>query len=268
MKLYILLIFSIVLESVQGFSQYLPCSDSAAIRKNKVKTSSSWFFNETFNNDLGEIWTYDKRGRMTSYELIDSKDTSKDIEIYFYKNDLLVSEWHIGTWQKYDTIHTIYKYNNNNQLLSKSVKGGWCSYYYDCIYDNNNLLTNIVYEEGGNCSYDDDSLVYNSQKQLHKKLNYAKDVCFAYLYDSDGHIISEKKTAISDSNIVYHFASYHYLEGKLVKEEIGTSKTGNKERLKKYKFNYYYFDNGLLKEIRRIDNGETSYYNKLTYTFY
>lgn len=267
MKFYTLLILSIILETIPGFAQLLPCSDSAAIRKNKVKTSSSYFFNETFNNDLGEIWTYDKKGRITSYELIDSKDTSKDIEIYFYDNNLLVQEWHIGTWQKYDTIRTKYKYNSNNQLLSKTVNGGWCSYAYECIYEND-LLTNVVYEDGGSCSFDDDTLVYDSQKRLQKKINIAKDFYFDYTYDSDGRILSEKKLGISDPNIVYHVANYFYLDGKLVKEEVASSKTGNKERLKRYNFNYYYYDNGLLKEIRRIDNGKTSYYNKLTYTFY
>ncbi len=268
MKLYIPLIFSILVEAIPGFSQYLACSDSTSIRKNKVKTSSSWFFNETFNNDLGEIWTYDKQGRMTSYELVDSKDTSKDIEIYFYKNNLLIEEWHIGTWHKYDTIRTIYEYNKSNQPLSKTVKGGWCSYSFECVYDDKGLLTNRVYEEGSNCSYDDDTLIYDTQKQLRKKLNISKDFCFSYTYDLNGCVLSEKKTAISDTNIIYQFINYYYLEGKLVKEEIENSKSGKKERLRKYQFNYYYYDNGLLKEIRRIDNGQMSYYNKLTYTFY
>lgn len=267
MKLYILLLFSILFEAIPGFSQYLACSDSSSIRKNKVKTSSSWFFNDVFNNDLGEIWTYDKKGRITSYELIDSKDTSKDIEIFFYKNNLLLEEWHIGTWQKYDTIRTTYVYNSNNQLLSKTVKGGWCSYSFECVYEND-LLTGRIYEEGSNCSFDDDTLIYDQQKRLQKKLNIFKDFCFSYTYNSDGQLSGERKTAISDTNLIYHFANYYYQDDKLINEVIGNSKLGKKEKTRKFEFRYEYFDNGLLKEIQRFDYGKMSYYNKFTYTFY
>jgi hypothetical protein len=205
---------------------------------------------------------------MNSYELIDSQDPSKDIEIYFYKNNLLVEEWHIGTWQGYDTIRTKYVYNDRNLLLSKTVKGGWCSYSFECLYDDNDLMTNRIYEEGLSCSYDDDTLIYNSQKQLQKKLNPEKDICFSYTYNPNGRLLSERKTLISDTNTVYFYANYYYIGKQLMKEDVGNSKSGKKERLRKYTFNYSYFDNGLLKEIRRIDNGRTSYYNKLTYTFY
>jgi len=266
MKIFLHLLFIITI-ICPGFSQHLTGSDNITIKKNNVKASSSWFYNEEVKNELDNISTYDKNGNITSFELIDAVDTTKDIELFIYKGKLLVEEKHMGTWQTQDTLRTVYLYNTNEQLLKKTVKGGWCSYSFTCLYDGN-LLTNRVYEKGGNCFYDDDSLIYDQQNKLTKILNSVKDVCIKYTYNSDGQLASELKSGISDTNLIYQFANYHYLKGKLVKEDAGDSKSGNPKKLRKYVYRYYYYDSGLLKEIKRLDNDRISYYNKFTYTFY
>lgn len=270
MKLHFTILIIISFANI-SLAQNLTLSDSSLIRKNKIKTAKS---KSITKNILDEIWEFDKNGLLISNEILWTDDSIKNIDLFFYKNNLLVEKWNIGLWSDttsgvavYDTMHTLYTYNNNNQILIQ--KGEGCRLSFSNTYENG-ILVSRKYESKEKCYHTKgtDTLIYNKQKQLVKTLNYLADECYTYTYDSNGKAIGEIKSSISDSTKI-EYKYYHYYEkGKRTKAvQIRYAPHGRQIS----EACYSYYKNGMAKKLISTYNTPFTHYKyryKFIYEYY
>jgi hypothetical protein len=174
---------------------------------------------------------------------------------------LLTEYWRIGAWLKYDTVRTAYLYDSNRRITKEITTGKFNSFNrksngfknsvtYTYINDTITLKT----YEGDGLSYRSsgvDSIVYNSNKTLKYLYNMSIDLKISYKYNEESQLVSETQTSISNPNLTFQYNHYFYDNGKLTKEIIGHSMTGEKEKNFKQEYIYTYNEKGLITKIQR-----------------
>ena len=271
MKYFTLLILSTF--SIGLFSQSIEIPPDSLINKYHIKTITSYFNDDSVKSELSIVWKFDFDGRLISKELFDNEDTTLSIQMFFYKENLLIEYWNIGTWLKYDTVRTTYMYDNNNRRIKETSVGKFnpfdnkangfknvVSYTYinDSVTLKNYEGSPLTYRGSGT-----DSIIYNSNKSIKYIFNQNIDLKIIHKYNERRELISEMQTTISNPNLIYHYNNYFYNKGLLSKEIIGHSMTGEKEKISEYEYLYINNDKGLIIKIQRpltFDTYQYEYY--------
>ena len=259
MKYYTLLILSTF--SIGLFSQTVEVPPDSLIKKYHIKTITSYFNDDSVKNELSLVWKFDFDGRLISKELFDNEDTTLSIRMFFYKENLLMKDWHIGTWLKYDTVRTTYLYDSNNRRIKETTIGKFNPFdrkangfknVVSYSYINDSVTLNKY--EGNAQTYrgsGTDSIIFNPNKTIKFIFNQNIDLKIIYKYNERGQLISETQTTISNPNLIYHYNKYFYNKGLLSKETIGHSITGEKEKMHESEYFYISNEKGLFNKIQR-----------------
>ena len=259
--------------TINLFAQSVELPPDSVIKKNRIKTITTYFNDDSIKNELSEVWKFDIDGKLISKQLFDNEDTTLSIDLYFYKDNLLVEYWRIGTWLEYDTVRTAYLYDSNKRITKEITTGKFNpfdtkangftnSVTYTYI---NDTLTLKKYEGDGRTYRGSgvDSIVYNSNKTMKYLFNVSIDLKISYKYNEQRQLISETQTSISTSNRTFHYTHYLYDKGQLTKEIIGHSMTGEKEKNSEQEYFYIHDEKGLITKIQRpltFDTYKYEYY--------
>ena len=259
--------------TIDLFAQSVELPPYSIIKINRIKTITTYFNDDSIKNELSEVWKFDLDGKLISKQLFDNEDTTLSIDLYFYKDNLLMEYWRIGTWLKYDTVRTVYLYDRNNRMTKEITTGKFNpfdskangfqnSVTYTYI---NDTITLKKYEGDGRTYRGSgvDSIVYNPEKTLKYLFNVSVDLKISYKYNEQRQLISETQTSISNPKLIYHYNHYFYDNGQIVKEVIGHSMTGEKENNFEREYFYISNDQGLITKIQRpltFDTYKYEYY--------
>lgn len=104
-------------------AQSVELPPDSIIKKNHIKTITSFFNDDSIKNELFVVWKFDVYGNLISRQLFNNGDTTLSMDVYFYKDNLISESWRIGTWLKYDTVRTTYIYDNLNRKIKETTKG-------------------------------------------------------------------------------------------------------------------------------------------------
>ncbi len=252
------------------FSQSFELPPDSLIKKYRVKSISSYFNSASVKHELSWVWKFNTDGQLISRELFDNEDTTLCVRLFFYKEGLLVEDWNIGVWRRYDTIKTSYHYDVNNKLINElsigkynhfNIKGKGLRNEIFYSYPNDSVMTkkykgnSLTYRGSGT-----DSVIYNPDGTIKLLLNKKIDLKTIYKYNENKQLISETNASISNPNLIFWQHIYFYKKGELTKEIARHSVTGEKERISDGEYFYINNDKGLLIKIQRPFTFETYVY--------
>lgn len=259
--------------TIDLFAQSVELPPDSVIKKNRIKTITTYFNDDSIKNELSEVWKFDLYGKLISKQLFNNEDTTLSIDLYFYKGNFLMEYWRIGTWLKYDTVRTVYLYDSNNRMTKEIYSGKFNPFdskangFKNCVtYTYINDTIALKKYEGDGLTYRGsgvDSLVYNPNKTLKYLYNVSIDLKISYKYNEQRQLISETQTSISNPNLTFHYNHYFYDKGQLNKEIIGHSMTGEKEKNSEQEYFYINNEKGLITKIQRpltFDTYKYEYY--------
>ena len=257
----------------QILSQRFELPADSLIIKNKVHKITSYFHYDSSDSELSNIWIFDKKGRIVSNQLFDEEDSTLDIELFFYDNNLLIEEWHIGTWLQHDTVKTKYYYNNQNKV-TKEIRTGSHIPNKDKVnlrftntitysYSNNNTLIK-KYEASDNFFRNSgiDSLIYNIKNELIYCFNLNIGIKTSYKYNNRNQLIQITNSSLTDTNRTQSSIDFLYKNGYLTKEIQKWTGLNYKYISNAYpnEIIYLYDDRNLYKKIIRENNFDTYEY--------
>src|SRR5687768_7418519 len=107
-----LLAFILLTLSIEFIGQTFELPPDSLIRKFRVKSITTYWNDDSTKSELSSVYKFNEAGNLISEQLYDNEDSTKDIELFFYKDRLLSEHWHISTWAKFDTIRTTYTYDS------------------------------------------------------------------------------------------------------------------------------------------------------------
>lgn len=257
----ILTIFSTIDLFCQTIGQSFDLPPDTLIRKYHVKTITSYFSNDSEKNTLDMIWEFDKSGNLISRELIDKDDPSVDKNVYFYKNDIKVEQWEIGTWSKYDTLKTTFYYDTKNRLTKTVTKGKYGMFNRKLTGLNNttsynyvnDTITIVTYQGNGLAAMQSgsDSLVYTQNKLLLYQYNKSNDLKISYSYNGQSQLLSKSEGSISGPTYIRSHDKFTYENGRLIREEHSYTDFQDKNKQSLSTTEYINNSKGLLKKVKR-----------------
>ncbi|NVO03516.1 MAG: hypothetical protein HXX09_12530 [Bacteroidetes bacterium] len=252
------------------FSQTVEVPPDSLIKRNRIKTITSYFNDESTKDELSEVWKFDLDGKLISRQLFDKEDTTLSMDLNFYKDNVLMETWNIGTWLKYDTVKTIYFYDGKKRVLKTITTGKFNPFNYNANGFKNTFLYLYVndsvtlkkYEGDGLTARGSgtDSIIYNSDHTKKFLFNEGLNLKIIYKYNEQKQLISETQTTISNPNLIHHYNNYYYDNGQLIKEIIGHSVTGEKEKISEQEHFYINDNKGLISKIQRQRTFDTYKY--------
>jgi len=266
-------IFIWLILTLELFGQTIDLPPDSLIKKFHIKAITTYLNDDSVKNVLSNIWKFNDNGELVSNQLFVSEDTTLDIELFFYKNNLLSAHWHIGTWTKYDTVKTIYHYDNQKRIIKETTvakfnpfnnksEGFMNSVTYTYLNDSivmKKYEGNALTSRGSGI----DSIIYNKDNTLRLLFNKENDLKILYSYNDEKQLLSEVQTSTSTPDLVFQYNKYVYEKDRLIKEIIGHSIDGKKEKISEQVYYYINDKNGLLMKIERqwtFDTYEYEYY--------
>ena len=267
------LIFIWLTLTLDLFGQTIKLPTDSLIKKFHIKTITTYFNDDSTRHELSNVWKFNDIGRLISNQLFDSEDSTKDIELSFYKSNLLYEIWNIGTWIKFDTVKTTYFYDYQNRKINETTVGKFnpfnCktngfknSVTYTYLNDSvvvKKYVGNALTARGSGI----DSIIYNKDKTFRLLINKENDLKILYSYNDKKQLAAEVQMSNSNPDLIFHYNKYFYENGQLIKEIIGHSIDGSKENNSERIYYYTNDRNGLLIKIKRpmtYDTYEYEYY--------
>lgn len=254
--------FTLLTLTTDLFSQSVVLPPDSLIKKSHIKTITTYFHNDSTGEDeLDCIWKYNSEGNLISSQLFDTEDTTLSIDLYFYKANLLMEDWRIGTWSKYDTIKTTYFYDDKNRVTKEVTTGKFNPFDYKANGFKNSITYNYISDTVTLKKYEgsarthrgsgEDSLIYNSDKTLKYLFNVSIDLKVAYKYNEQKQLVSETQTSISNPNWTSSYNKYFYDKGHLTKEVVGFRLLREKDKIGEEEYLYINSENGLMNKLIR-----------------
>jgi hypothetical protein len=255
------LVFILSILEIDAFSQSIKLPTDSVIVRNRIKTITSYFNDESTKDELSELWEFNLDGKLISKQLFDNEDTTLCADLYFYKDNLLMEYWRIGAFLKYDTVKTIYTYDSKDRVLNEVTTGKFSlfdskanGFENSIIYTYVNDTVTLKKYEGIGGTYRCsglDSIVYNSDKTLKYLSNTTLDLKISYNYNEQKQLIYETQTSILYPDLIYRFNQYFYEEGQLVKEIMGNSMTGDGKNISEQEYFFARNEKGLVTKTLR-----------------
>lgn len=257
--------------TIDLFAQSFELPPDNVIKKNRIKTITTYFNDDSIKNELSEVWKFDLDGKLISKQLFDNEDTTLSIDLYFYKDNLLMEYWSVGTWTEYDTVKTTYFYDNQNRKIKVNTEGKFNPFNGESngfinttsfTYLNDSIVVkkyegNALTARGSGI----DSIIYNKDKTIKYLFNNTNNLKYSYYYNHQKQLLSEILTSIHDPFYIYRYCKYFYENGRLLRETLGLRKSSDeKEEYSETEYYYIYDNKGLFKEIKRPLNFDTYKY--------
>lgn len=276
-----------LLISLKGFSQFEYIDQSNLYKKYSIQEVNA------YDNDSGQIinderWLIDKKGRIYSYKLLETKDDSTfSLNIYFFENDLLTKVYDIGIWNtrtnKVDTVTTIYIFNENKQVVrsiySSTRNSDTLKNTYK--YNDNLLIKKTFYDSYSRIQAIDSTFYYTDltphiEKRTFFSPEFGSDIrepisSKLTYYDTTGTVNLELEFTIDNNgqSTPVSSKSFVFKNGKLteiIQLYLGTHELWG-SKMRKTVEHYYYDSKGLVIRKEWFSDYKTEPYLVYTYDY-
>jgi len=210
------------------------------------------------------LWTFDKRGNLTTEFLDGDSDTAYLYKYYYDNSDRLIRLEEIGDFlcykiseSKRNSVVTNYSYSPQGTLIETNKNGGCCQVRTKYFYENGQLAKKIFINIG--CKFhgevDTTLFSYNAAGKLISEKNRSDDQLKTYRYDDKGQLLMITQGQLNNPSRLYLSSTFSYIEGRIKSEiEISTYGIEDNPPPKTSEYRYSYNDNGTIKRIDEIQD--------------
>lgn len=232
------------------------------IKKNKVKSSTVYFFKNEKDSSISQSETFDAFGFMTSKNMFDSNGKVSILDTFYYDNNQVLLKKEQSYQAKKISVYA-YKYDSQGKVIFQNLIHDSGNLKGHSFYDAYNRITKSVnYDNNGDSSVF--KTFYNKKGLLVKNTFVSGNVqsIIKFKYNNYDKLIKKMQT----DNYSEFITKYRYNDdGKLVESNF-LSIYKDDEKISKTIFTYY--TNGLIFDTKNIYPNKTSSFQKTYYTYY